>query len=352
MCTGLLAVPGHGEQHSAPVSSGLSQLDELLPAAKARKARLWVCRGLLPEPEWFDRHGLSLSHDEAARLQQWLEHGLVTRLAEEVRSSDGTLRLVLALRDGQRAETVAMPSGSVCVSTQLGCAVGCRFCASGLLGLARNLTVEEIVEQVVHARRRMPIDRVLYMGMGEPTHNLEAVLEAVARLKADAAIGPRRQTLSTVGSLKAFERLSTAEVKPCLAFSLHCADEAKRRELLVRAPKDPLRDLIAAADRYGRSTTIPVQFEWTLLAGVNDSDADIDQLVDLLRGVRCLVNFIVWNPVAGMPFTAPSRERIVAIVRRVKAGGVLATIRDSAGPDADAACGQLRLRRVQAETAG
>jgi 23S rRNA (adenine2503-C2)-methyltransferase len=188
--------------------------------------------------------------------------------------------------------------------------------------------------------------------MGEPTHNLEAVLEAVACIKADAGIGPRRQTLSTVGSLKAFERLGRAEVKPCLAFSLHCADEVRRRELLPRAPKEPLRELVAAADVYGRSTGIPVQFEWTLLDGVNDGDADADQLVELLRGIRALVNFIVWNPVAGLPFAAPPRERIVALVRRVKAGGVLATIRDSAGPDAEAACGQLRLRSVGPTPAG
>ena len=315
------------------------------PVPRPGSARLWVCAGLRPEPEQFARQGVPLSRVEAAALEDWLDQGHVARVVEEVQSRDGTVRLVLALRDGQRAETVAMPGGSVCVSTQLGCAVGCKFCASGLLGLARNLTADEIVEQVVHARRRMPIERVLYMGMGEPTHNLEAVLEAVARIKTDAAIGPRRQTLSTVGSLKAFARLNDAAVKPCLAFSLHCADEFRRRELLPRAAKDPLREMIAAADEYGRSTGIPVQFEWTLLAGVNDRDEDVDQLGDLLRGVRGLVNFIVWNPIVATPLAAPPRERIVALVRRVKAAGVLATIRDSAGPDADAACGQLRLRR-------
>jgi 23S rRNA (adenine2503-C2)-methyltransferase len=190
----------------------------------------------------------------------------------------------------------------------------------------------------------MPIDRIVYMGMGEPTHNLDAVLVAAARLKHETQIGPRRQTLSTVGSVRAFARMHEAPVRPCLALSLHTADEALRRELLPRAGRDPLRELVAAADAYGRAVGTPVQFEWTLLAGVNDGDADADRLCELLRGVRGYVNFIVWNPVAGLPFAAPPRERTVALVRRVKQNGILATIRDSSGPDADAACGQLWLR--------
>jgi 23S rRNA (adenine2503-C2)-methyltransferase len=184
----------------------------------------------------------------------------------------------------------------------------------------------------------------VFMGMGEPTHNLDAVLEAVAAIKDVAQIGPRRQTLSTVGSRRAFERMLAARVRPSLALSLHTADDARRRELLPRAPREPVRELVAAADAYGREVGNPVQFEWTLLDGVNDRDADADALIALLHGVRGYVNFIVWNPVAGLPFAAPPRERIVALVRRVKRGGVLATIRDSTGPDAEAACGQLRLR--------
>jgi len=263
---------------------------------------------------------------------------------EQVRARDGTVKLLLGLHDGKKVETVAMPVGACCVSTQVGCAVGCRFCASGLFGVERNLSVDEILEQVVHCRRVMRINRVVFMGMGEPSHNLDNVMEAVARIREEVLVSPRRQTFSTVGGVKALERMRTFAVRPCLALSLHLADEARRRELLPRAHKDPLADIVAAADAYGRDVGTPVQFEWTLLAGVNDSDGDMDQLCELLRGVRGYVNFIVYNPVAGLPFTAPPRERIVQLVRTVKLRGILATIRDSSGPDAQAACGQLRLR--------
>lgn len=326
------------------VHSGLSGLARALPLEKALLARRIVAAGRTPDAAEFDLKGLRLSAPELQALQRWLEVGLCTRVLEEVRARDGTVKLLLGLHDGKKVETVAMPVGACCVSTQVGCAVGCRFCASGLFGVERHLSVDEIVEQVVHARRQMRIDRVVFMGMGEPSHNLDNVLAAVARIKHEVLISPRRQTLSTVGGVGVFARMLQAEVRPNLAMSLHLADEDRRRELLPRAHKDPLRDIVAAADAYGREVGTPVQFEWTLLAGINDGDRDVEQLCELLAGVRGYLNFIVFNPVAGLPFTAPPRERIVEIVRAVKARGILATIRDSSGPDAQAACGQLRLR--------
>jgi 23S rRNA (adenine2503-C2)-methyltransferase len=325
--------------------TGLPALDLVLPGGKGALARRLVAAGRTPVAADFDRQGLTLSPGEHEALAGWLAAGLRTRVQEEVQARDGTIRLGVALRDGRRVETVAMPVGAVCVSTQVGCAVGCRFCASGMFGVERNLTADEILEQVVHARRRMRIDRVVFMGMGEPSHNLEAVLDAVAAIKAHALIGPRRQTVSTVGSVRTFERMAQAAVRPCLAVSLHCADDSRRRELMPRTHRDALRDVVAAADAYGRAVGMPVQFEWTLLAGVNDGEADADALCALLAGVRGYVNFIVWNAVPGLPFAAPPRERIVALVRRVKQGGLLATIRDSSGQDAAAACGQLRLQQ-------
>lgn len=320
-------------------------MDELLlPPRKATLARRLWAAGRTPMPADFDRQGLTLAPGEAAALRRWFTAGMRTRVLERVQARDGTIRLGIGLGDGRRVETVAMPVGAVCVSTQVGCAVGCRFCASGLYGVERNLDAGEIVEQVVHARRELRIDRVVYMGMGEPSHNLGAVLEATAAIRDAAGIGPRRQTVSTVGSLRAIARLQAAAVRPCLALSLHAADDGLRRELLPRAPREPVAALVAAADAYGRATGMPVQFEWTLLAGVNDRDADVDALGSLLQGVRGYLNVIVWNPVADLPFAAPPRARIVEIVRRVKARGILATIRDSSGPDAGAACGQLRLR--------
>lgn len=325
-------------------SLGLSGLASLLPEKKAQLALRIVGAGKDPDPVEFDKQGLTLSEAEEDTLARWFVDGLSTTVCETTESSDGTVKLLLELADGKKVETVAMPVGACCVSSQVGCAVGCKFCASGLYGVERHLTTDEIVEQVVHARRVMQISRVVYMGMGEPSHNLDNVLAAVKRLKYEALISPRRQTLSTVGSVRAVERLGAAEEQPCLALSLHTADEAKRRELLPNAHKDPLADIVAAVDAYGRDIGTPVQFEYTLLRGINDGDDDIERLCDLLDGVRGYVNFIVYNPVDGLPFEAPDRDRIVALVRAVKARGMLAKIRDSSGPDAQAACGQLRLR--------
>jgi 23S rRNA (adenine2503-C2)-methyltransferase len=326
------------------VASGLSGLRAALPDKKGLLARRLVAAGRTPTRFDFDKQGLRLSPDEEAMLQRWLAAGLVTRVDKETRAKDGTVKLLLALRDGKKVETVAMPIGACCVSTQVGCAVGCRFCASGLFGVERHLAVDEIVEQVVHARRHMRIDRIVFMGMGEPSHNLDNVMAAVARIHEEALISPKRQTFSTVGGVKPLARMREFAVKPCLALSLHSANEQRRRELLPRAHKDPLPEIVAAADAYAQDVGTPIQFEWTMLAGINDSDQDVDELCALLQGVRGYVNFIVYNPVDGLPFRAPSRERIVAMVRAVKARGILATIRDSSGPDAEAACGQLRLR--------
>jgi 23S rRNA (adenine2503-C2)-methyltransferase len=341
-----------GAVPSGLVGSGLSGLHHALPEAKALLARRLVAAGRTPTAFDFDKQGLRLAPEEADVLRQWLAAGLSTRVVHEARARDGTKKLLLQLHDGKKVETVAMPIGACCVSTQVGCAVGCRFCASGLFGVERQLTSDEIVEQVVHARRVMPIDRVVFMGMGEPSHNLDNVMAAVARIKHEVLISPRRQTFSTVGGVRPLERMRAFDVKPCLALSLHAANETKRQALLPRAPKDPLCDLVAAAEAYGRDVGTPVQFEWTLLAGVNDGEQDVDELCALLAGVRGYVNFIVYNPVDGLPFAAPPRERIVALVRAVKSRGILATIRDSSGPDAEAACGQLRLRDRQAPPAG
>lgn len=329
------------------VGSGLSGLGRVLSREKTQVARRLVALGEKVTLHEFDRRGLRLSQHEWELVQQWLDNGLVTKVVERTESTDGTVKMLIEMRDGRRVESVAMPVGACCVSTQVGCAVGCRFCASGMFGVERHLTPDEIVEQVVHARAEMHISRVVYMGMGEPSHNLDNVLAAVARLRDDLVMSPKRQTLSTVGSVKAIERMRVAEARPCLALSIHTPKESVRRELLPRAHKDRLEDIVAAADRYCSDVGTPIQFEYTLLQGVNDGDDDIEMLVDLLQGVRGYVNFIKYNPVDGVPFASPPRERIVEIVQRVNAMGILAKIRDSAGPDAEAACGQLRLRDKQ-----
>jgi 23S rRNA (adenine2503-C2)-methyltransferase len=213
--------------------------------------------------------------------------------------------------------------------------------------LLRNLTADEILEQIVHARRQMHIDRVVFMGMGEPTHNLDHVLAAVVRIRDHAGISPRKQTVSTVGSLRAFERMAQAPLSPCLAVSVHTTEDRLRAELLPSAPREPVAELVAAAERYGRGMGMPVQFEWALLEGVNDGEPEIERLAELLRGVRGYVNVIPYNPVAGAPFRRPPRMRAVQFVRGLKARGVLAAVRWSTASDVDGACGQLRRRAVE-----
>ncbi len=328
-----------------PAAPPYATLDRLAPD-KALIARRMLMAGEALDPKRFAARGLALSKSDLAVLGEFEAEGLATRIVERVVSQDGSVRLVLDA-GGDLVETVAMPVGAVCVSTQVGCAVRCRFCASGKDGLKRNLSVAEIVEQLAHARRQMRIDRVVFMGMGEPTHNLENVLAAAARFGRDGLISYRRQTLSTVGSQRAFARMLEAEVRPALALSLHSVDPAVRKHLLPQAGDDEIPALVAAADSYARTIGNPVQIEWTLLAGVNDRDADIDALAALVGGVYGYVNFIVWNRVDGADFAPTPRDRVVEIVRRLKNRGVLATMRVSVGADVDAACGQLR-RRVAA----
>jgi adenine C2-methylase RlmN of 23S rRNA A2503 and tRNA A37 len=230
------------------IGSGLSGLQKALPEAKALLARRLVAAGRTPTLVDFDKHGMRLAPDEKVVLQQWLDAGLVTRVAAETRAKDGTVKLLLELRDGKKVETVAMPVGACCVSTQVGCAVGCRFCASGLFGVERHLSTDEIVEQIVHARRVMRIDRIVFMGMGEPSHNLDNVMAAVARIRDEVLISAKKQTFSTVGGVKPLERMRQFAVKPCLAWSLHSAKEGKRRELLPRAIEPRVSAIAAEID--------------------------------------------------------------------------------------------------------
>lgn len=323
---------------------GLASLADHLDGGKLQVARRIVLRGGRPTADALRARGASPTVGQSEFLRQF--EGMESRVAEVVRATDGARRLVVRLRDDERIETVLMGDGGVCVSTQVGCAVGCRFCASGLDGLVRNLDANEILEQVAHARALDPsLQRVVYMGIGEPIHNLAAVLEAAEALALDGDVHERSQTLSTVGSTRAFARLEAAPVRPSLALSLHAADDALRSELLPHAPREPVADLVAAADRYAVATGREVQYAVALLGGVNDRESDLESLVALLRGRRGYLNVIPWNDVPGLAFARPSREHAVGFVRSLRERGVFTTLRWSAGGDADAACGQLRRDR-------
>jgi 23S rRNA (adenine2503-C2)-methyltransferase len=253
-------------------------------------------------------------------------------------------RLLVELSDGQTVESVLLPREAVCISTQVGCAVGCVFCMTGREGLKRQLGSAEIVAQVVVARRLRPVKKVQFMGMGEPSHNLDNVCEAIALLGTEGALGHKNLVFSTVGDLRLFERLPRERVKPALALSLHTTKAALRAELLPRAPRIDPAQLVELGERYARATGYPIQYQWTLLEGINDGDDEVAGIGELLAGKYAVMNFIPWNTVPGPGFRRPARERAMAMVRALRQRGILATLRDSAGQDIDGGCGQLRAR--------
>ncbi|MDO8350328.1 MAG: RNA methyltransferase [Gallionella sp.] len=272
----------------------------------------------------------------------------LAHLRSEYPAGSGVARLLVELNDGQMVESVLLPRGGLCISTQVGCAVGCVFCMSGRAGLIRQLGSAEVVAQVVLARRRREVNKVVFMGMGEPAHNLDNVLEAIELLGMQGNIGHKNLVLSTVGDLRVFERLPLMTVKPALALSLHTTDATLRAKLLPQAPPIAIEALVERAEAYACATNYPVQYQWTLIEGVNDSDAELEGIVRLLAGKYAVMNFIPFNEVDGLAYRRPSSERISAMTDNLMRHGILAKIRDSAGQEIEGACGQLRARAVKA----
>jgi len=273
----------------------------------------------------------------------------LARLRGEYPAGEGVARLLVELADGQTVESVLLPRGGLCVSTQVGCAVGCVFCMSGRAGLLRQLGSAEIVAQVVLARRRRAVSKVVFMGMGEPAHNLDNVLEAIELLGTQGNIGHKNLVFSTVGDPRVFERLPYEQVKPALALSLHTTDAALRAKLLPRAPQITVEELVERAEAYARATGYPVQYQWTLIDGINDSNAELERIAQLLSGKYAVMNFIPFNAVDGLAYRRPSAERIALMAHTLNRQGILTRIRDSAGQEIEGACGQLRARAVNAK---
>jgi len=261
--------------------------------------------------------------------------------------ADGSERLLVALADGQTVESVLLPRAGLCVSSQVGCAVGCRFCMTGRDGLLRQVASAEIVAQVALARARRPVRKVVFMGMGEPAHNLDNVMEAIDLLGTAGDIGHKNLVFSTVGDPRVFERLQQGRVRPALALSLHTTKAALRRKLLPRAPDLTPEELVAASERYARATGYPIQYQWTLLEGVNDGEDELEGIVGLLAGKYGVLNLIPFNAVDGVAFNRPSWERCQQIAHTLHARGILTKLRYSAGQDVDGGCGQLRARAAQ-----
>jgi len=282
-------------------------------------------------------------------------------------AADGTSKLLLRLADGRTVESVLMPDfhparAAGCISSQVGCAMGCDFCATTQTGFERNLTAGEIVEQFIQLRGEAlaagrTLRTVVFMGMGEPMLNLRNVLAAVQRM-ADptlGALGWRQITISTVGIVPGIDSLTEADLGVHLALSLHAPDDATRADLLPMGRRFDVRDVLAAADRYqarsGRITTI----QYCLLEGVNDSLAQARDLSRLLAGRPMRVNLLRYNPTGlslrGRSYAPSSMEKTDAFLGELRAHGTVAHLRRARGSDIDAACGQLRRQTAESTPA-
>ena len=276
----------------------------------------------------------------------------LARLHGEYPADENVARLLVELADGQMVESVLLPRDGLCISTQVGCAVGCVFCMSGRNGLLRQLGSAEIVAQVVLARKRRAVSKVVFMGMGEPAHNLDNVMEAIQLLGTQGNIGHKNLVFSSVGDLRVFERLPKETVKPALALSLHTTDAALRARLLPHAPQIAIEELVERAEVYARSTGYPVQYQWTLIEGVNDNDGELARIAQLLSGKYAIMNFIPFNEVDGLEYHRPSAERIATLMQTLNRQGIYSRVRDSAGQEVEGACGQLRARAAKEKQSG
>jgi 23S rRNA (adenine2503-C2)-methyltransferase len=302
-----------------------------------------------------------------------------TTIARHTKADDGTEKLLLTLADGNRhmgtAGTVVQPAAgsgqiecvllrdrlasgwrrTICISTQVGCGMGCVFCASGLDGVTRNLTTGEIVEQMLRLQRLLQpeerLSHIVVMGMGEPLANLNALLPALEEASRDDGLGisNRRITISTVGLPKVMRRLAETEPHYRLAVSLHAPNDELRRQIVPVSDKIPLADILAEADHYFERSGRRLTFEYVLLADVNDSVAHAQELATLLAGRTALVNVIPYNPVAGLPYRTPSLSAQRAFRQTLEQRGVSVRFRHRKGDAIDAACGQLRRRAQSVE---
>ena len=274
------------------------------------------------------------------------------QVVEKLTDPDGTVKYVFGLPDGSKIESVLLfddDRRTLCVSTQVGCEMGCVFCATGRLGLARNLTAGDIVDQVNLAGGDARISNVVFMGMGEPLANYEATLDAVRILNHSAGrhIGIRHLTISTCGLVEGIERLADEGIQPRLAISLNAPTDAIRQKLMPIAKKYSLGRLFAAVELYQHKTRNRVTFEYCLIKGVNDTGLHARMLVKRLRGVMCNVNLIEYNPYPGCGLKPSGREAIERFAGVLEDAGFETTVRLKMGQTIHAACGQLGAKRME-----
>lgn len=344
----LAHLPGDYDGVLGPTLSQLGQ-----PSYRARQIADWV----------YEKYAGGF--EEMTDLPVELRRALPGRLsisplemAFEARSGDGTIKHLWRLRDGEQVESVLIPSGrrvTLCLSSQAGCALACRFCATGDFGFRRQLSAAEIVaqfrdaERVSRAELGGGIANVVYMGMGEPFANLEAVLASLSILHGGFGFGARRITVSTVGLVPGIRALAARPEPFRLAVSLHAPEHALRERLVPIEKRYPLPELFAALREYQQAKGRRITFEYILIDGVNDSPELAHGVADLLEDLEGFVNLIPYNPVPGREWSPSPPERIAAFVQVLGERGVEAAVRRPRGRDIAAACGQLRLDREGAE---
>lgn len=338
-----------------PALSGLTDddLSEWLtargqPPYRARQIRQDLWRG----------GSIEAMSELPSELRRELTEDFRSHSLEEIRRTEAdqasTTKLLYRLEGGYTVEAVVMRyerRTTLCISSQVGCPIGCPFCATGQGSFGRNLRSHEIVDQGVDAARLLRqegrrLSHIVFMGMGEPMANYDAVLAAVRCLAEPGGLGisPRRITVSTAGLVPRIERLAAEGLPVTLAISLHAARDELRDELVPINRKYPLAAVVAAADRFGQKTGRRVSYEWVVLAGVNDSECDAWELGSLLRGRLAHVNLIPFNPVDDTPYREPEAPALRRFAAQIRAQGLNVTLRDTRGREGDAACGQLRAR--------
>lgn len=336
----------------------LPELEQLLqswgqPAYRARQLYRQLYLKLAAEPAAMTDLPLALRERLAAETQM----GTLDLVRRQVADDGLTRKVLFHLPDGAAIESVLMvypDRATVCVSTQAGCAMGCVFCATGRLGLLRNLTPDQIIEQVLWAARELNelhsdapqsarLTNIVFMGMGEPFANYDRWWRAVERLHDPQGfnMGARNMTVSTVGLVPGIRRLATEALPINLAISLHAPDDALRSELMPVNQRYPIAALLDATRDYIAATHRRVSFEYVLMQGKNDEPAQAAALAQLLRGLLCHVNLIPWNPVPGAPLGRSERTRVLRFQQVLQDQGIACTVRVERGIAIAAACGQL-----------
>lgn len=338
-----LSLPGAAREDILEVLRTLGQ-----PAYRAQQIMKWVYR-----------HGVR-SYEQMTNLPLSLRHMLAEivplrrlQLVGAQHAADGTIKYLFAYADGAQVEAVFLPYAdrtSVCISSQVGCAAGCQFCATAQMGFLRNLSAGEMVDEVLTIQQLVGqrISHVVYMGMGEPLWNLREVLKSILLLSKEVGISQRHITISTVGVAPAIYELAGHRLQITLAISLHAPNDELRAQLIPVARKWKVAELIDAAAHYTETTGRKVTFEYLLLNGVNDDPQHARALANLVKGLRCNVNLIPFNLVdTPYGFTRPQPRRIANFRRVLEESGIAVTQRVEKGQEIAAACGQLRLQTVK-----